>query len=239
MNTHTPAVMAAGLKHREVDMNAPASMKRHDGGHASAIVPGIVCVTLAAMMYAALGWPIIVLVVPMLAAYPFYLLTFHRCLPSPSAILPLYLIAIAWQFIHMAEEFATGFQYYFPLVNGGAHSWFAPGTGWGDSLFITFNMIANAGFVIGALGIVLQHRTPTFLICFFTFGMLWNGFGHPTLAYLFHDVYGSGWYFPGLVTSPGHLLLSSALVVHIWRRTRTGTSTANAASSRPLHNAGV
>ncbi|WP_435103218.1 hypothetical protein [Arhodomonas sp. AD133] len=201
-------------------MNAPASMKLHDGSNASAIVPGIVCVTLAAMMYAALGWPIIVLVVPMLAAYPFYLLTFHRHLPSPSAILPLYLLAIAWQFIHMAEEFATDFQYYFPLVNGGAHSSLAPGTGWGDSLFITFNMIANAGFVIGALGIVLQHRPPTFLICFFTFGMLWNGFGHPALAYLYHDVYGSSWYFPGLLTSPGHLLLSLALVARIWRSTR-------------------
>ena len=61
---------------------------------------------------------------------------------DPTAVLPMYLLAIAVQCVHFAEEYVTDFQRQFPKLIGGHE--------WSDAHFVAFNMAWLAMFVVAA-----------------------------------------------------------------------------------------
>ena len=128
---------------------------------------------------------------------------------DPPAILPLYLLAIAVQCLHFAEEYLTGFQRQFPKLMGYE---------WSDARFVAFNMAWLAVFVLAALGVYRRVPLAYLVVLFLALaGGVGNGGGHLVLSAT------EGRYFPGAATAPVCLLVGIGLLARLFRR---NTSTA-------------
>ena len=121
---------------------------------------------------------------------------------DPATVLPTYLVAIAVQCLHFAEEFVTGFQRQFPKLIGYE---------WSDARFVTFNMAWIAVFVLAGLG-VYRRVQPAYLVVLFLAlaGGVGNGAGHLLLSAT------QGRYFPGTATAPFCLLVGLALLIRLF-----------------------
>jgi hypothetical protein len=112
---------------------------------------------------------------------------------EPEKVLPMYLIAIAVQCAHVAEEFAAGFQRQFPPLLGSR---------WDDTHFVTFNLAWLAAFVFAALGVYRRKPLAYLAVLFLgAVGGVANGAGHLLLCAVQHR------YFPGAITAPICLLV--------------------------------
>ena len=136
-------------------------------------------------------------------AYALYRLTCERGLPPPERILPLYLVSLAWQFIHFCEEYLTQFHERFPGL------WGAPA--YPRDLFVVFNMGAYALFCLGGL-ILLKRRTALAMIplFFIAYGVVGNALGHAAFCIA------AGGYFPGAWTSLAYWVLGPLLLARLW-----------------------
>ena len=122
---------------------------------------------------------------------------------DPAAVLPMYLLAIAVQCLHFAEEYLTGFQRQFPKLIAGYE--------WSGAHFVAFNMAWLAVFVLAALGV--YRRTPlAYLVVLFLalIGGVSNGAGHLLLSAT------QGRYFPGLATAPFCLLAGIGVLIRLF-----------------------
>lgn len=131
-----------------------------------------------------------------------YLRTWYRQAPDPTGLLPLYLLAMAWQFLHFLEEYLTNFVKELPALFGLPPY---PVDAW-----ITFNMIAYSVFILG--GIILFRKIKALLIIpifFIITGVMLNAVGHLILALL------SGGYFSGLYTALFYLALIPFFTRHL------------------------
>ena len=125
---------------------------------------------------------------------------------DPAKILPMYLLAIAVQCLHFAEEFVTGFQREFPKLVG---------TEWSDARFVTFNMAWLAVFVLAGLGVYRRMQLAYLVVLFLALaGGVGNGAGHLLLSAT------QGRYFPGAATAPLCLLAGIALLTRLFGETR-------------------
>jgi hypothetical protein len=123
---------------------------------------------------------------------------------EPQSVLPMYLLAIAVQCVHFAEEFATGFQRQFPQLFGSQ---------WDDAHFVTFNLAWLGVFVLAALGI--YRRIPlAYLPALFlaAIGGVANGGSHLLLSVIQRR------YFPGAVTAPICLLAGIGVLARLFGR---------------------
>lgn len=138
------------------------------------------------------GWSLIVTFVPGMA---FAWLVFvwieagRVALPSAERFVPAFFAVLAIQFLHFAEEYATGFNTAFPELYGG-HAY-------SPVLFVTFNMISYAVFAGSCLLVfyrgVRQLLMP--LLFFVVYGAIGNAISHTWW------VVSTGAYFPGFVTA--------------------------------------
>ncbi len=132
-------------------------------------------------------------------------------LPAAGEILPWYLVAVAVQLLHFAEEFVTGFAEEFPRRYGAEP--------YDIDMFVWFNMGAYAVFVVAA--VALWHRSNRKLLVpvlfFIVYGTLGNAVAHLTWAIL------AGGYFPGLYTSLAFWVLGPLLGHHVLGRNRGRT----------------
>jgi Protein of unknown function with HXXEE motif len=115
------------------------------------------------------------------------------------AIIRLYLIGIAFQCLHFAEECVTRFYVRAPEFLGFV--------AWPSEFFVIFNLTWIAVWLLAAVGVKCEMRVAYFPLWFFAVGMVGNAVWHPLLCVA------TGGYFPGLFTSPfagivGVLLLS-------------------------------
>ena len=149
-------------------------------------VPALLAVATAGISLLVMGPPVGALCLAMLGGFVFHLRTFHRHMPRPEKVLPLYLGAVAWQLLHFVEEFATGFHRELPPLLGAEP--------WSDTRFLAFNMVHYALFLVSGVAIMTRTRPLTYFASFFIVVMFVNGVGHPALALLV------GGYFPGLWT---------------------------------------
>lgn len=125
---------------------------------------------------------------------------------DPAAVLPMYLLAIAVQCLHFAEEYVTGFQRQFPKLIGYE---------WSDARFVTFNMAWLAVFVLAGLGIYRRVQLAYLVALFLALaGGVGNGAGHLLLGAT------QGKYFPGMATAPFCLLMGIALLTRLFGETR-------------------
>ena len=125
-------------------------------------------------------------------------------LPTPGRALPIYAAALAWQALHFAEEFQTGFWRDFPALYGGEP--YAP------EVFVWFNMASYVVFGIATFGVVVHARAALLMpsLFFVVYGAMGNAIAHLTWAVLAEG------YFPGLVTACGYLVLGPILLRRMW-----------------------
>ena len=99
----------------------------------------------------------------------YFLWAFTDWHAAPSKILPLYVLAIAVQVLHVAEEYSSGFQRKFPQLLGYQ---------WTDARFLAFNALWIAIFVLAAL--VIRRTAIAYLMVIFLAlaGGVANGAGH-------------------------------------------------------------
>jgi len=118
---------------------------------------------------------------------------------DPHRILPLYLIALAVQFIHFTEEYLTDFITVLPkLLNQPPYP---------EDFWLVFNMIAYAVFVLGAIFLFVRKREFFVIPLFFILmGVVFNGIAHVLLAVFV------GGYFPGLFTALAYLIIGPLLL---------------------------
>jgi hypothetical protein len=125
---------------------------------------------------------------------------------DPAAVLPMYLLAIAVQCLHFAEEYVTGFQRQFPKLIGYE---------WSDAQFVTFNMAWLAVFVLAGLGVYRRVQLAYLVVLFLALaGGVGNGAGHLLLSAT------QGRYFPGAATAPLCLLMGIALLTRLFGEPR-------------------
>lgn len=147
-----------------------------------------------------MGRPAAVLSVGLIIAY--FLWAVARWKNDPVAVLPMYLLAVAVQCAHFAEEYATGFQRQFPKLIGYE---------WSDTRFVTFNLAWLALFVLAAMGVYRRKPLAYLAVLFFALaGGVANGAGHLLLSATL------GRYFPGAATAPLCLALGIALLVRLF-----------------------
>lgn len=172
----------------------------------TAVAAGVIAAALITLFAwlspgSALWWTFI----PAMAlAYPAHLATTNRRLPDPAKVLPIYLVGMAWQFLHFGEEFMNGFNRRWPTEVFGAQAMSL-------NKFVWINMISYAAFTIGALAIYKGWRVPLLIAWFFALmGAMGNAIGHPI-----YDLVSGDLTFPGIVTSLGYWVIGPILVYRL------------------------
>lgn len=125
-------------------------------------------------------------------------------LPLPQRVLPVYMIALAWQGVHFAEEHAAGFWRDFPVLYGGQAA--------STDLFTWFNMTAYAVFSLATVASLVGHVRPLVMpsMFFVVYGCLANAISHVTWSVM------EGGYFPGLYTGLMYLVIGPVLLRRVW-----------------------
>lgn len=159
----------------------------------------------------------------MVIAYACHLASTAKHSPDPGRVLPLYLVALGWQFLHFAEEFAQGFHRRWPEDVFGAPAMSV-------DFFVWANMISYAAFIIGALALYKGVRVPMLIVWFFAVqGAMGNAVGHAVYSLVAGDVD-----FPGFYTSLGYWIIGPILIHRLWSSTRTSARHANSVRSAPV-----
>ena len=118
-------------------------------------------------------------------AYVAWFFTTFRKPADPQAILPLYLLVVAFELIHMSEESLTGFAGEFGALFGENFSIFGP-------MVLLFGGI----WVLAGVGLIYRNPVANFFVWFVAIGPgLANGVAH----FIFPILAGT-LYFPGLIT---------------------------------------
>jgi hypothetical protein len=142
----------------------------------------------------------------MILAFVCYLRTSYREMPEVERVLPLYLVALAIQFLHFTEEYLYGFQFRITEIMAGMPPFNA-------NLFLAFNMIAYCLFLLAGLGMYKGMKFPMIIVWFYVIaGVVGNSIWHLLLTIRV------GGYFPGLYTSLAGWILGPLLLKRLWRR---------------------
>jgi hypothetical protein len=143
----------------------------------------------------------------MIASFVCYWRTSYRELPRVEEVLPIYLIALAIQLLHFTEEYIYGFQFRVTEI--------APGMPpFNSNVFLAFNMIAYALFLLAGLGMYKGLKFPMIIVWFFGICVLGNAIWHLLLTLKV------GGYFPGLYTSFPGWVLGPILLKRLWTEGR-------------------
>ncbi len=168
------------------------------------IVGAIFVIVVVAVQTRWMGTAIVLLSIGLAVTYLVWVI--GRWKNDPAVVLPAYLLAIAVQCLHFAEEFTTGFPHQFPQLLGGA---------WSDTQFVIFNMAWLALFVLAALGVYRRVALSYLVVLFLALiGGVGNGLSHLLLCAM------EGRYFPGAVTAPLCLLAGVVLLTKIFGKER-------------------
>jgi hypothetical protein len=125
-------------------------------------------------------------------------------------VIAVYLCAVAFQFVHMSEEYSRGFPHEFTELFRTNHDWSE------QSFLMVFVFGFGAIWVLAAAGALYQIRVANYFLWFYALGAgLLNAISH----FVFPIIRGG--YFPGLYTAGGHLVMSALLIVLLVRESRT------------------
>ncbi len=170
---------------------------------APTVLPLLFIVAFAVVWHYVVGPPNWVALGTSIAAYPVYLATFRSRLPDPPRrFVVIYLAALAWQAVHGAEEMLAH------VDTGNDEAW--------PPAAQALSTLLDAGYLLGAIGVLIGNHTLSFFACAFAFRCLLNGVGHPALA--LRDGLDS----PGLVTGTLQIVFAALLfhaIAAVRRRT--------------------
>jgi hypothetical protein len=141
----------------------------------------------------------------MVVAFVCYLRTSYREMPRVERVLPVYLVALAIQFLHFTEEYVYGFHQRVTEIMEGMPPF-------NINVFVTFNMIAYCLFLLAGLGMYKGIKFPMIIVWFFAICVLGNAIWHLLLTLKV------GGYFPGLYTSLAGWILGPILLKRLWKR---------------------
>ncbi|KUH82190.1 MULTISPECIES: hypothetical protein [unclassified Mycobacterium] len=143
----------------------------------------------------------------MVIAYCCHLASTARHAADPARILPIYLIALAWQFLHFADEFQGGFYRRWPEDIFGARSM-------STEFFVWGNMASYAVFALAGLAMYLRlpRRVPMLIVWFFAvMGVMGNAISHTLYCFITGDLG-----FPGFWTSLAYWIIGPVLIYRLW-----------------------
>ncbi len=151
--------------------------------------PIIIGLIVAALMYFGLTLvgPVGTLIIggSAVLAYVAWLFTTYKKPADPAAVLPLYLLVVAFELIHMSEESMTDFPGEFGRLFGENFSVFGP-------MVLLFGGI----WVLAGFGLIHKNPVANFFVWFVAIGPgVANGVAH----FIFPVLAGT-LYFPGLIT---------------------------------------
>jgi hypothetical protein len=141
----------------------------------------------------------------MVVAFICYLRTSYREMPKVERVLPVYLIALAIQFLHFTEEYVYGFHQRVTEIMAGMPPF-------NINVFVAFNMIAYCLFLLAGLGMYKGMKFPMIIVWFFAIAFLGNAIWHLLLTLRV------GGYFPGLYTSFAGWILGPILLKRLSER---------------------
>lgn len=142
----------------------------------------------------------------MIVAFVCYLLTSYREMPKAERVLPIYLIALAIQFLHFTEEYVYGFHLRITELMAGMPPF-------NVNVFVAFNMIAYCLFLLAGFGMYKGVKFPMIIVWFFVIGgVVGNAVWHPLMSLRV------GGYFPGLVTSFAYWIVGPILLKRLWEK---------------------
>ena len=141
----------------------------------------------------------------MVVAFVCYLRTSYREMPKVERVLPVYLVALAVQFLHFTEEYVYGFHQRVTEIMAGMPPF-------NINVFVAFNMIAYCLFLLAGLGMYKGMKFSMIMVWFFAIAFLGNAIWHLLLTLRV------GGYFPGLYTSFAGWILGPILLKRLWRR---------------------
>ena len=155
------------------------------------------------VMAAMIAWGASVLPLPAVAilggaasvAFVAWLRTGYRRPVRSKSIVAAYLAAVAFQIVHLSEEWNGGFPHEFVDLVGSSRDWST------DSFLAIFVFGFGAAWVLAGAGVLYGSRMANYFLWFYALGAgLINAVAH----FVFPLV--EGGYFPGLITAPGHLV---------------------------------
>lgn len=135
-------------------------------------------------------------------AYFAWLLTTYQKPVDPQKVLPLYLLLVATEMIHMTEEVVTGFAEDFSLLFHTAVT---------VKVFAASFLIVSAIGILAAIGLIYKNPISNYFVWFFAVGPgIVNGIAH----FVFPIIAGA-FYFPGLITVLLPFIVGILLIVKL------------------------
>lgn len=170
-------------------------------------LPLLICaVAIGSFIYTAQTMTVVWVFVPgVMVTFFVYLKTYRIKMPEASKVFPLYLLALALQFLHFTEEYLRGFTTEMPALLGEAP--------YPVEYWLTFNMIAYAIFILGGISLFKRNQLFSVVPLFFLLiGVILNSVAHILISIF------TGGYFPGLFTAILYLFLVPRVIRVIWIR---------------------
>jgi hypothetical protein len=129
-------------------------------------------------------------------------MTFSYARPVRSRkVIAVYLCAVGFQLIHMAEEYTGGFPHEIVELFDSPRDWPE------NEFLLVFVFGFGALYFFAGAGALYRIRVANFFLWWYALGAgLLNGIAHFVFPIL------KGGYFPGLYTAAGHLVMSSLLI---------------------------
>src|SRR5918997_382952 len=172
-------------------------------GKLNLIVPAVIAITSIIIFFLVHPAQRLSFVPAMVLAFVCYLRTSYREMPEAERVLPVYLIALAIQFLHFTEEYVYGFQFRVTEIMAGMPPF-------NVNVFVAFNMIAYCLFLLAGAGMYKGLKFPMVIVWFFAVCVLGNAIWHLALSLK------AGGYFPGLYTSFAGWILGPVLLRRLW-----------------------
>jgi hypothetical protein len=142
-----------------------------------------------------------ILTVASVAAWVAWMKTTYDYPVRTRKVIATYLCAIAFQFIHMSEEYLGGFPHEFVELFHSPRQWTE------KAFLLTFVFGFGALWVLAAAGALYQLRIANYMLWFYALGAgLINAISHFAFPII------KGGYFPGVYTATGHLIMSVLLI---------------------------
>ena len=166
-----------------------------------------------------LTWPIPAAIPPTVAATVAYVAWIKTTYANPvrsRRVIATFLCAVAFQFIHLSEEYLGGFPHQIVVL-------FHSPRAWSEKSFLLWAVFgAGAVLALAAAGALYQIRIANYALWFYAVGLgLVNAVSHFIFPFI------KGGYFPGLYTAAGHLIMSIPLIYFLLqenRRLRSGAA---------------
>lgn len=155
----------------------------------SALVAGVIVILVVFGLYNYVGVaPMLIIGGSMVLAYVAWLLTTYKNPADPDRILPLYLLLIIAELIHMGEEYLTSFPKEFSALTGAEMT---------QDVFVVVFVIGGVSLaLLGAVGILYKNPLSNFIMWFVIIGPGFiNGIAHVIFPLMAGTIY-----FPGLAT---------------------------------------